>query len=60
MSSGNDRQEEQEGELAKLRAELANLKASIPAHSIKPSLMLEIEELEERIQLIERQAQNIK
>lgn len=60
MSGAHDQQEKQKPELAKLRAELADLKASIPAHSIKPSLMLRIEELEEQVERIERQAQNRK
>lgn len=55
MSSGDDDQEEQERELAKLRAELASLEASFPAYSIKPSLMLKIEDIEEQIERIERQ-----
>lgn len=55
MSGADDQQEKQKPELAKLRAELADLKARIPAHSIKPSLMLRIEELEEQIERIERQ-----
>jgi hypothetical protein len=58
MSRGDDEQENPERELAKLRAELVHLKASIPAHSMKVSLMLRIEELEEEIERIERQAQS--
>ena len=57
MSGGDDGREKQERELAKLRAELADLKASIPAHSPKVSMMLRIEELEEQIERLERQVQ---
>ncbi len=36
-------------ELARLRAELAERRASLPAHSIRPHQLLVLEELEERI-----------
>ena len=58
MSGGDDEQEKQERQLTKLRAELADLKASIPAHSMKVSMLLRIEELEEEIERIERQVQS--
>lgn len=44
---------ELEAELAKLKDELAERNASIPAHSIRPHQLIEIEELEERIEEIE-------
>ena len=45
---------ELEAELERLRRELAERKGSIPIHSIRPHQLIEIEELEERIEEIER------
>ncbi|NMA69824.1 MAG: histidine kinase [Desulfitobacterium sp.] len=39
--------------LTELRDKLADLKARWPAHSLKPSLIMELEELEEEIEIIE-------
>lgn len=55
MHSADNQQEEQERELSKLRAELAELKGSIPVHSMKPSMMQRIEELQEQIEQLQRQ-----
>ena len=45
--------EELEANLARLRAKLTERKASIPAHSIRPHQLIEIEDLEEEIAEIE-------
>ncbi len=42
-------------ELARLRAELEDRRRRLPAHSIRPHQLLEIEELEERIARLERE-----
>ena len=41
---------EREERIAKLTEELENLKRNLPAHSIKPAMLLRIEELEEEIE----------
>jgi len=41
--------------LEKLRAELEERKASIPIHSIRPHQLIEIEELEEKIEELEKE-----
>ncbi len=46
---------EREERIAKLTEELENLKRSLPAHSIKPAMLLRIEELEEEIESLKRQ-----
>jgi len=55
MDSAENQQEEQQDELSKLRAELAELKGSIPVHSMKPSMMQRIEDLEEQIERLQQQ-----
>ncbi len=42
-----------EDELSKLKIELADRNAALPAHSIRPHQILEIEELEEQIKALE-------
>jgi len=44
-----------EERLLKLRAELEERKSSIPIHSIRPHQLIEIEELEEEIEALEKQ-----
>ena len=44
-----------EQRIAKLTEELENLKRSLPAHSVKPTMLLRIEELEEEIKSLKRQ-----
>ena len=46
---------ELEAELDGLQRELAERKASVPIHSIRPHQLIEIEELEEKIEEIQRQ-----
>ncbi len=46
---------EREERIAKLTEELENLKRSLPAHSVKPAMLLRIEELEEEIESLKRQ-----
>ena len=41
--------EERAQRIATLREELENLKRSLPAHSLKPAMLIRIEELEEEI-----------
>ncbi|UCF98363.1 MAG: hypothetical protein JSV89_02235 [Spirochaetaceae bacterium] len=43
-----------EDRLRKLRAELEERQSSIPIHSIRPHQLIEIEELEEEIEEIEK------
>ena len=43
-----------EDELIRLKAELAERTASIPIHSIRPHQLIQIEELEERIEELEQ------
>lgn len=50
----DDRKEDLEAELAGLEAELAECRAALPAHSIRPSQLQEIEELEDRIKALRR------
>ena len=46
---------EREQHIAKLMEELENLRRSLPAHSVKPTMLLRIEELEEELELLKRQ-----
>jgi len=46
-----------ERELVRLRAELAERRANLPAHSIRPHQLLTIESLEERIAELSRRLQ---
>jgi len=41
--------------IAALTLELENLKRSLPAHSIKPAMLMRIEELEEEIEMLEHE-----
>ena len=41
--------------IAALTQELENLKRSLPAHSLKPAMLIRIEELEEEIELLKRE-----
>jgi hypothetical protein len=43
-----------EEKLRRLRAELAERQSSIPIHSIRPHQLIEIEELEEQIEELEK------
>ena len=51
MSEMTDREQR----LAALTKELDNLKRSLPAHSIKPAMLIRIEELEEEIENLKRE-----
>ena len=51
--SGEERKSLEE-RLQKLRAELKERESSIPAHSIRPHQLIEIEELEEEIEELEK------
>jgi hypothetical protein len=42
--------------IAQLTEELQNLKRSRPAHSLKPAMLIRIEELEEEIEELKREA----
>ena len=50
----DEKQEDLEGKLKQLRATLAEREASIPAHSIRPHQLIQIEELEDEIAALER------
>jgi len=41
--------------IAALTRELENFKRSLPAHSVKPAMLIRIEELEEEIELLKRE-----
>jgi hypothetical protein len=43
--------------VAELEKRLADLKARMPAHSVPPSMMIELDELEEELALARRQSQ---
>ncbi len=43
-----------EDKLRQMRAELEERKSSIPIHSIRPHQLIEIEELEEKIEELEK------
>ena len=45
--------------VAELEKQLADLKARLPAHSVPPSMMLELDELEEELALARRQWQEL-
>jgi hypothetical protein len=42
--------------IAALTQELDNLKRSLPAHSLKPAMLIRIEELEEEIEALKRES----
>jgi len=44
--------EEPSRRIAALTEELENLKRSLPAHSLKPAMLIRIEELEEQIEAL--------
>ena len=45
--------EERAQRIGALTEELENLKRSLPAHSLKPALLIRIEELEEQIEALQ-------
>ncbi len=47
--------EEQSRRIAALTEELENLTRSLPAHSLKPAMLIRIEELEEQIEALQRE-----
>ena len=49
-----EQRKELEEKLRRLRAELEERKASVPIHSIRPHQLIEIEELEEEIEELEK------
>jgi chromosome segregation ATPase len=46
-------------EIEELRARRDELEASIPAHSTKPHHVMQIEDLEDRIELLERSLEGL-
>ena len=46
---------ETEEAIAELERQVAELKRRLPAHSIPPAMMLELEELEDRLALLQRE-----
>jgi uncharacterized small protein (DUF1192 family) len=52
--------EEPSPRIAALTEELENLKRSLPAHSLKPAILINIEELEEQIEALRRVAAQYK
>lgn len=49
-----ERRQQLEAELSKFRWELAERKANIPAHSIRPHQLVVLEQLQEQIDELER------
>jgi hypothetical protein len=49
LSTKEERRQKIERELAELRHELEELEASLPKHSVKPSQLVRIEDLEDAI-----------
>ncbi len=47
--------EERAQRIAALTGELEDLKRSLPAHSLKPAMLIRIEELEEEIENLKRE-----
>ena len=47
--------EKRQQRIAVLTEELENLRRSLPAHSLKPAMLIRIEELEEQLEAIERE-----
>ena len=47
---------ERQQRIAALTEELESLKRSLPAHSLKPAMLIRIEELEEEIESLKRDA----
>ncbi len=47
--------QERKQRLVALAQELDNLKRSLPAHSLKPAMLIRIEELEEQIEALQRE-----
>jgi hypothetical protein len=54
MEMGSEERKSTEERLHKLRAELEERKSSVPIHSIRPHQLIEIEELEEEIEKLEK------
>lgn len=55
-----DERSEIEARLAMLRARVDELEASIPAHSTKPHHIIQIEEIEDEIEGLERRLQALR
>jgi hypothetical protein len=51
--------EKMEEELTRLKNELRERERSLPAHSIRPHQLLAVEELEEKIQRLEKEMQGM-
>jgi hypothetical protein len=54
MNPRDDRRESLTKEIDALRAELGEREKALPAHSIRPHQLLAIEELEQKIRLLEK------
>jgi hypothetical protein len=54
MAMNGEERKAVEERLEKMRAELEERKSSVPIHSIRPHQLIEIEELEEEIQELEK------
>ena len=52
--------EELKSEIEELKQELEERKAALPAHSVRPSQMMEIEELEDKIKAKTKEIENKK
>ncbi len=54
MNRTDESRQDLEDRLRRLQAELKERKSSIPIHSIRPHQLIEIEELEEEIEELEK------
>ena len=54
-----DAEREHAQRIAVLTRELEALKRSLPAHSVKPAMLIRIEELEEELETLERETSNV-
>jgi hypothetical protein len=54
MGTTGESRQAMEDRLGQLRAELQERRSSIPIHSIRPHQLIEIEELEEEIEELEK------
>jgi hypothetical protein len=54
-----DAERERAQRFAVLTGELEALKRSLPAHSVRPAMLIRIEELEEELETLKRETSNV-
>ena len=60
MVENSLKRQKMEEELARLKNELRERERSLPAHSIRPHQLLVLEELEEKIQILEKEMKTLR